>query len=64
MSGQEENDIPYKIRKQWFDENPASRWSKIDQEEIDKPRSKRGRKPKPSKRIVNKSSEHYKWWRE
>jgi hypothetical protein len=56
--------IPYEIRKQWFYDNPLSRWPKIDEEETNKPKSKRGRKPKPSKRIVNKSNEHYKWWRE
>lgn len=56
-------DIPFEIRKQWFEANPASKWPKIDQEDMDTPRSKKGRKPKPSKRVLNTSPEHYKWWR-
>jgi len=59
----EMGDIPYEVRKQWFYDNPASKWPAIDQEEIDKPRSKRGRKSKSSKRTLNTSQEHYKWWR-
>ena len=56
-------DIPFEIRKQWFEANPASKWPKIDQEDMDTPRSKKGRKPGPSKRVLNTSPEHYKWWR-
>lgn len=65
MYGQDENEwnIPFEIRKQWFDENPASKWPKLDMEEINKPKSTRGRKPGPSKRVVTNKPEHYKWWR-
>ena len=65
MYEQDENEwsIPYETRKQWFNENPASKWPKLDMEEINKPKPTRGRKPGPSKRVVNNKSEHYKWWR-
>jgi hypothetical protein len=60
----EMNDIPYEERKKAFYENPASKWPKIEPEDLEERRPKRGRKPKPSKRILNTSPDHYKWWRE
>jgi len=51
-------------RMELFRNSPNYKWPKVDSEEMIKPHSKKGRKPKPSKRIINKSSEHYKWWRD
>jgi hypothetical protein len=66
MYGQGENEwsIPYETRKQWFNENPGSKWAKLDMDEINKPKSTRGRKPGQSKRVIGKKPDHYKWWRE
>jgi len=58
---EDENSLEYRIKL--FKESSGYKWPKPEENTEERPKSKRGRKPGPSKRIVNKNEEHYKWWR-
>jgi hypothetical protein len=45
-----------------FKENTFYKW-KPPERRIEKPVSSKGRKPLPSKRILNIEPQHNKWWR-
>lgn len=49
------------LRKEWFNNESPFKFS-LDNNEPEH-KNKRGRKPKQSKRIVNKSPDNQKWWR-